>query len=96
MAFRIKATLKGYRVLGIKQGTSKGGKPWQSMTLFGDDATVEVSTTEPDLMMAISTLKPMDVINVDVRAIAGKERSYLILAGTPQLVQSADNGEIGY
>lgn len=92
MAFKLKATLKGYRVLDVRQGTSKAGKLWMGLNLYGDDATLECSTTDETLFAGIRALNPMDVINVDVRAIAGKERSYVVLLSDPQLVESAAVG----
>lgn len=95
MAFKIFATLKGYRVLGVKSGMSKANKPWVSVDLFRDGASCEVSTTDSDMMLACRQLQELDVINCDVVAVAGKERSYLILNSAPVLVSSASGGMVG-
>lgn len=89
MAFLIVATMKGYRVLGKKSGTSNKGKAWRSVTLFRDGVTAEVSTSDASLFGSIDSLHEMDVINVDVRAVAGKERSYVVMASDPVVVEYA-------
>lgn len=89
MAFLIMATMKGYRVLDVKSGTSKKGTAWRSVSLFRDGVTAEVSTSDASLFGAVDALHEMDVINVDVRAVAGKERSYVVMASAPVVVEYA-------
>lgn len=89
MAFLIMASMKGYRVLDVKSGTSKKGTAWRSVSLFRDGVTAEVSTSDASLFGAVDALHEMDIVNCDVRAVAGKERSYVVLAAAPVVVEYA-------
>lgn len=90
MAFLIDATMKGYKVLGVQTGTSKKGKVFKAVTLFRDGRTAEVTVTNPELFDAVDHLHEMDVVNLDVRAVAGREHSYLSLLAAPLLVVGSD------
>lgn len=89
MAFLIDATMKGYKVLGVQTGTSKKGKRYCSVSVFKDGRTAEVSTSDDALIPYCETLHEMDVVNLDVRAVAGRERSYVLLVEQPVVVQAA-------
>ena len=84
MAFAIDCTMDGYRVLGVKTGTSKKGNTFKSLSVYKDGRTAEVSVTKPELFAAVDALKEMDVIDLRVAAVAGKERSFISLSEAPQ------------
>lgn len=87
MAFLIDATMKGYKVLGVKSGTSKKGNTYYSLTVFRDGRTAEVSCTKPELFPTLVQLREMDVVNLDVMAVSGKDRSYISLLDAPVIVE---------
>ena len=89
MAFAIDATMKGYKVLGVKTGTSKAGKLYCSVSVFKDGRTAEVSSSDPEIIRSCQSLNEMDVVNMDVHAVAGRERSFVILAEPPVVVQAS-------
>lgn len=100
MAFLIDATMKGYKVLGVNTGTSKKGNTFKSISVFKDGRTAEVSVTDASLFMSVDNLNELDVVNLDVRAVAGNVRdgranSYITLLEAPVLVQAASDG-LGY
>ena len=93
MAFMIDATMKGYKVLGVKTGTSKKGNTFKSLSLFRDGRTAEVSVTDPQLFGAVDALSELDVVNVDVRAVSGKDRSWISLhADAMQIMRHGIHG----
>ena len=95
MAFLINATMMAYEVRAVNSGVSKAGKPWRSIrveSLEGD--TAEISCSDASLFASVDSLKKTDVCNFDVRAVAGRERSYIVLVAPPLLVNGA--GEVDY
>lgn len=95
MAFLIDATMKAYECRGVTTGTSKKGNTYKSIRVESQDGrTAEISCTDSSLFAAVDALRKASVYNFDVRAVAGRERSYLSLLAAPLLV--ADDTEIGY
>lgn len=87
MAFLIDCTMKGYKVLAVKSGTSKKGNTFYSLSVFRDGRTAEVSCTKPELFAPVAQLREMDTVNLDVRAVSGKDRSYISLLDAPVMVE---------
>lgn len=84
MAFLIDATIEDYEVRGVDTGTSKKGNTFKSVRLESmQGRTVEVSCTDPQLFPALDNLKKGDMVSCMVRAVAGKERSYVSLLTAP-------------
>lgn len=95
MAFLIDATMKGYECRGVRSDTSKRGNPFRAIRVESQDGrTAEISCTDPTLFGAVDALRKASVYNFDVRAVAGKERSYLSLLAAPLLVSGSD--EVDY
>lgn len=95
MAFLVDATLKGYECRGVSSGTSRKGNPYRSIRIESQDGrTAEISCTDSALFPAVDGLRKAGVYNFDVRAVAGRERSYLSLLAAPVLV--SDGAELGY
>lgn len=96
MAFLIDATMKAYEVRGVSSGTSKKGNQFYSIRLESPDGrTCELSVTDSALFPAVEKLHKADICNFDVRAVSGRERSYISLLAEPVLVQSSSDG-LGY
>lgn len=90
MAFLIDATMKGYECRGISTGTSKRGNTFKTIRVESPDGrTAEISCTDANLFGAVDSLRRAAVYNFDVRAVAGRERSYLQLLAAPLLVDDA-------
>lgn len=88
MAFLIDATMKGYECRGVTTGTSKRGNVFKSIRVESQDGrTAEISCTNEGLFPAVDQLKKAGVYNFDVRAVAGRERSYLMLVREPVVVE---------
>lgn len=80
MAFLIDCTVRNAEVRRIENGTSKKGNPFRSIRFESSDGrTFEVSCTNSALFGAVDTLAKTDVVDLDLRAVAGRERSYLSL-----------------
>lgn len=93
MAFLIDATMKGYECRGVGSGTSKRGNAFRTIRVESQDGrTAELSCTDSDLFGVVDNLRKGATYNFDVRAVAGRERSYLSLLAAPVLVSD----EIGY
>lgn len=87
MAFLIDATMKGYECRGVESGVSKKGNPFRSIRVESQDGrTAEISCTNSTLFGAVDGLRKASVYNFDVRAVAGRERSYLSLLAAPTIV----------
>lgn len=87
MAFLIDATMKGYECRGVTTGTSRKGNAFKSIRVESPDGrTAEISCTDATLFGAVDGLRKASVYNFDVRAVAGRERSYLSLLAAPLLV----------
>ena len=86
MAFLIDATMKGYRVLGIRTFHSKKGTEGRSIDVYKDGRNAEISCTDANLIPYVDGLQQMDIVNLDVVAVSGKERSYIMLVNSPVLV----------
>lgn len=87
MAFSIDCTMKGYEVRGVESGVSKKGKAYRSIRVESPQGrTAEISSSDAELFGYIDILKKAQVCNFDVRAVAGRERSYIILQRPPVIV----------
>lgn len=95
MSFLIDATMKGYECRGVETGTSKKGNTFKTIRVESQSGrTAEISCTDSNLFGACDALRKASVYNFDVRAVAGRERSYLMLVGAPVLV--TDSSEVDY
>ena len=95
MAFLIDATMLAYECRGVTTGTSKKGNVFKSIRVESQDGrTAEISCTDPELFAAVDGLRKASVYNFVVRAVAGRERSYISLLAAPLLV--ADSSEVVY
>lgn len=91
MAFLIDCTMKAYECRGVTTGTSKKGNTFKSIRVESlDGRTAEISCTDSSLFGAVDSLRKASVYNFDVRAVAGRERSYLSLLSAPLLVSDSD------
>lgn len=88
MAFLIDCKMEGYRVLGVRSGKSQKGTEWRSIDVYKDGRTAEVSCTNGSLFPAVDALSEMDTVDLYVRAVAGRERSYLTMLDAPRLTES--------
>lgn len=89
MAFLIDCTLKGYEVRGVTTGTSKKGNVFKSIRVESQDGrNAEISCTNESLFASVDTLKKTNVCNFDVRAVSGREYSYITLLREPVVVVS--------
>ena len=88
MAFSIDCVLKGYEFRGYEQGTSKKGNQYMSIRLESPSGkTCEVSTTDQNVFPGIRAMKKGDVADWQVAAIAGKERSFIIMTAAPTVCE---------
>lgn len=95
MAFSVDATLKGYEVRGVTSGVSKAGRPWRSIRVESPDGrTAELSCSDSNMFPNVDSLVKAEVCNFDVRCVAGRERSYIVLLAVPVHVSGA--GEVDY
>lgn len=87
MAFMIDCKMVGYECRGVQEGTSKKGNPFRSIRLeSAEGRTCEVSCTDGALFGAVDSMRKGGMYNLQVRAIAGRERSYIVLLSAPQVV----------
>lgn len=94
MAFAIEAILNGYEVRGVESGKSKKGNEYRSIRLEdGKGRTCDVSCSDHDYFGPIDRLTRGDVVTLPVVAVAGRERSYIMLAGAPTVTGNAYTGE---
>lgn len=86
MAFLIDCYMRGYEVRGVSRGTSRKGNEFRSIRVESEDGrTAEISCTSPEFFEAVDSLKKADICDFYVRAVAGRERSYLSLLALPTL-----------
>lgn len=87
MAFALDALIRDYEVRGVTAGTSAKGNEFRSLRLesMGGYA-LEVSCTKPELFASIDRLQKGDMINADVRAVSGRDRSYVSLMSAPDVM----------
>lgn len=89
MSFLIDATMKGYECRGTETGTSKKGNTFKTIRLESHGGrTCEVTCTDSNLFGAVDAMRKASIYNLDVRAVAGRERSYIMLLEAPVLVTS--------
>jgi hypothetical protein len=90
MAFNLPVRLVGYEVRAVREGVSKAGKPYKVIKVEDQDGyDCELSCSDASLFGAIETLRKGQIINADVRAVSGKDSSYVKLTAAPQLVTNA-------
>lgn len=93
MAFLIDCTLEGYEVRGITTGTSKKGNVFKSIRCeSGQGNTCEISVTNMDLFGSVDQLSKGDIASFDVRAVSGRDRSYITLMAAPVVSGNAYSG----
>lgn len=93
MAFLIDCKLEGYEIRGVSTGTSKKGNQFKSIRCeSGSGNNCEISVTNPDLFSSVDGLAKGDVVNLDVRAVSGRERSYITLLSSPFVTGNAYSG----
>lgn len=84
MAFALDAKLSDYEVRAVSQGTSKKGNPYRVVRLESlTGYPLEVSCTNDDLFGEVDKLKRGDMVTCDVRAVSGRDRSYVSLLSAP-------------
>lgn len=84
MAFLIDCVMYGYEVRGVTSGTSKKGNAFRSIRVESQDGrTAEISCTDSQLFAGVDALKKAENYDFTVRAVAGRERSYLSLLAVP-------------
>lgn len=84
MAFNIDCKLEGYEFRGSEKKVSQKGKPFVVVRLESPSGkTCEISTTEESYFPGLLAMQKATVCDWPVAAIAGKERSYIILTGEP-------------
>lgn len=88
MAFLIESKMEDWEVRGTTEGVSKAGKPWASLRVedMSGRMSAEVSTSDDNLIPSVRSLAKGDLVNLLVRAVAGKERSYLVLIAKPEVL----------
>lgn len=95
MAFLIDCKMMAYECRGVETGTSKRGNVFKTIRVESPTGrTAEISCTDSDLFPSVDRLQKAGIYNFDVRAVAGRERSYLQLLHEPMPVSTQD--EIGY
>lgn len=84
MAFLMDAIISDYEVRGVDSGISKKGNTFKSLRLESmAGRTLEVSCTDSNLFADVDKLQKGDLISCSVRAVAGKDRSYVTLLAAP-------------
>lgn len=84
MAFALDAKLSDYEVRGVSQGTSKKGNPYRVIRLESlTGYPLEVSCTNGSLFSEVDKLKRGDMVTCDIRAVSGRDRSYVSLMAAP-------------
>lgn len=94
MAYLIDCVIDDYEVRGVTTGTSKKGNTFKSIKLESlEGNTCEVSVTNDALFYDVDKLTKGDVITCRVRAVSGRERSYLSLLSAPVVKGNSYTGE---
>lgn len=84
MSFIMDAIINDYEVRGVTTGVSKKGNTFKSLRLESmDGRNLDVSCTDSQLFTDVDKLSKGDMISCTVRAVAGKERSYVSLLSVP-------------
>jgi hypothetical protein len=109
MAFLFRNLIaEGYRVVGTNSGISKKtGKPWVSLTVVDEGgSTNEVSSTEPEIVGIMQTLRFGDVVDMRLTVAGGPKSQYAMISQVPNslvVVQRAmmgtvdtGTGEVGF
>lgn len=95
MAFLIETELKGYEYRGYEEGVSqKSGKTWLTLK-FEDSNARQIEVSVPHDMQRdpkVANLRRGDMCDVVVRAVAGRDRSYIQLLYPPTLLNADTEG----
>lgn len=88
MAYKISGNAIGYEFRKHQSGVSKSGKAWHSYKFesVADGSDVEFSTTDAELVASCENLRRGEVYNIPFVAVAGKDRSYVIMTDAPVYV----------
>ena len=93
MAFLMDATITDYEVRGVTSGTSQKGNAFRSIRLESmEGRTLEISCTDSNLFADVDRLHKGDMISCMVRAVAGRERSYVSLLSSPTVSGNSYKG----
>lgn len=93
MAFLLECVIDGYEVRGVQTGSSKKGNTFKSIRLESEGGqSCEVSTTDSSLFSSVDVLRKGDVITAKVRAVSGRERSYITLLTQPIVTGNSYEG----
>lgn len=90
MAFVVNCAIGPVEVRAVQSGTSKKGNPFRSIKLDDGSAyTLDVSCTDAQLFAEVDKLAKGDLVMLPARCVATKERSYIMLTGSPVVTGSA-------
>ena len=77
--------------VGLREGVSKNGKPYVSITVTDDDGNVnQLSTSEPEHMQACRKLKQGQYVDLTIVCAGGPQRQYAMIAKAPLSVRLSD------
>lgn len=80
MAYCIDCMVHGAEIRGVTTGTSKKGNLFKSIRCEDSGGrSFEVTSTDSSLFPTIDCLSKGDMADMGIRAVAGRERSYLSL-----------------
>ena len=95
MAFLIETELKGYEYRGYEEGVNqKSGKTWLTLK-FEDSNARQIEVSVPHDMQRdpkVVNLRRGELCDVVVRAVAGRDRSYIQLLNPPTLLNDETDG----
>ena len=78
--------------VGLREGVSKNGKPYVSITVTDDDGNVnQLSTSEPEHMQACRQLRQGQYVDLTIVCAGGPQRQYAMIAKAPLSVRVSDS-----
>lgn len=78
--------------VGLREGTSKGGKAYVSITVTDDDGNVnQLSTSNPEHMAACRALRQGQYVDLTLVVAGGPQRQYAMIANAPMSVRVCDD-----
>lgn len=93
MAFAIDATIDDYEVRGVTAGVSAKGNSFRSIRLESMGGySVEISCTNEQLFPSVDNLNKGDMVSCLVRAVSGRDRSYVSLLTAPEVKGNSYRG----
>ena len=73
--------LQGARVVGVKEGTSKKGSPYVSLSVIdSDNNTNELTTSSEEGMRIARSLSFGDVVDLTICCAGSRDRQYAMIA----------------